>query len=392
MTRERKSSNGLSWFEWRSPDGRLNIELTGEGFLTDPQTEKFRAEFPEESSFEILVRENCNVYSPPESSVLDLFSDNPKSEEEDLAERLFLVFRKGVISQELCEGARLGLKGAARASKNRGVAGGKVDPAKIGRDASTLVPVGDGTRARYITKDGILSDTVEANVTMGGIAGFFPATARNPYVRATAYTRDNWKLFQESWPFLQKMAEIFERENPLRFSNQMGFVQKNKLDERGWVIPGTPYSTVTVNRNFQTACHQDAGDLKSGFENFSVLEGGTQPYKGCYTVFPKFRVAFDCRQGDFVGMDVAHHYHGNTPLLPVIEGEEDFERISLVLYVREDLAGAGTQEEEEAKYQKWRSTWRPPQEQHEYRKGVHEQEAAKDEEFMQEFGESKPQK
>ena len=384
----RRSINGLIWWEWRTPNGRLNIELTGEGFLTDPQTEKFRAEFPDETSYEILVQEDCNIYSPPESSVLDLFSESPKSEEEDLAERLFLVFRKGVIPHDLCEKARLGLRGAARPSKNRGTAGGKVDPLKIKREGGTIVPVGDGTRARYITKDGILSDTVEANVTMGGIAGFFPATSRNPYVRATAYTRDNWELFKESWPFLQEMAKIFERENPIRFKNQSGFVQKNNLDKNGWVIPGTPYSTVTVNRNFQTACHQDAGDLKSGFENFSVLQGGKHPYKGCYTVFPKFRVAFDCRQGDFVGMDVAHHYHGNTPLLPVVEGDEDFERISLVLYVREDLAGAGTQAEEEAKYQKWQETWRNPHEQHEYRKGVHAQEAAKDAEFLKDFGDS----
>jgi hypothetical protein len=382
---EKKSSNGLSWYEWRSPDGRLNIELTGEGFLTDAQTEKLRAEFPDETSYEILVREDCNVYSPPEDSVFDLFSDVMKSEEESLAERLFLVFRKGVISSDLCEKARLGLKGAARPSKNRGVAGGKVDPLKIGRDGSSLVPVGDGTRARYISKDGILSDTVEANVTMGGIAGFFPATARNPYARATAYTRDNWDLFKESWPFLQEMAKIFERENPIRYRNQIGFVRENNLDKNGWVIPGTPYSTITVNRNFQTACHQDAGDLKSGFENFTVLEGGKHSYKGCYTVFPKFRVAFDCRQGDFVGMDVAHHYHGNTPLLPSVEGEEDFERISLVLYVREDLTGAGTQEEEEAKYKKWHAGWRNPHEQHEYRKELHEQEARKDEEFMRDF-------
>ena len=381
-----KSRNGLSWYEWRSPNGRLNIELTGEGFLTDAQTEKLRAEFPTESSFEILVRENCNVYAPREENVFDMFSDSQKSEEEDLAERLFLVFRKGVIPQDLCSKAHLSLRGAARPSKNRGVAGGKVDPAKMKRDSGGLVLVGDGTRARYISKDGILSDTVEANITMGGIAGFFPATSRNPYVRATAYTRDNWELFQGSWPFLQEMAGIFERENPARFRNQMGFVRENKLYERGWVIPGTPYSTVTVNRNFQTACHQDVGDLKSGFESFSVLEGGKQPYKGGYTVFPQFRVAYDCRQGDFVGMDVAHHYHGNTPILPVVEGEEDFERISLVLYVREDLAGAGTQEEEEAKYEKWRVGWKNPREQHEYRKDLHGQEATKDGEFMQEFG------
>ena len=347
-------SNGLVWNQWRNEEGVLCIELTGEGFLTDAQTESLRAEFLTEDSFEILVQEDCNVYAPPEDTVFDMFSE-PKTREEDLAERLFLVFRKGVFAKDECEGAYKGLRGAARPSKNRGVAGGKVDPEKMNRPGVRLVPVGDGTRARYYTADGILSDTVEANLTMGGIAGFFPGTSRNPYVRKTAYTRDNWELFQESWPFLQTSARLFEKLNPIRYRNQFGFVQKHSLDRNGWVIPGTPYSTITVNKNFQTAAHQDAGDLKSGFENFSVLEAGPHDYRGGYTVFPQFRVAFDCRQGDWVGMDVAHHYHGNTPIVPLVEGEEDFERISLVMYVREDLAGAGTQEEEQAKYEKWRA-------------------------------------
>lgn len=56
------------------------------------------------------------------------------------------------------------------------------------------------------------------------------------------------------------------------------------------------------------------------------------------------------------------------------------------MYVREDLAGAGTQEEEQAKYEKWRAGWRNPKEQHAFRKIKHQKEAAKDADFMEEFG------
>lgn len=384
--RQVRESNGLKWEEWFDEDGVRHIELTGEGFLSEDETErKFRAEFPDETSYEILVDQDCNVYAPKEASVFDMFSE-PKTEEEELEERLFLVFRKGVFSPELCEGALRGLRGAARASKNRGVAGGKVDPEKMGRPGATLIPVGDGTRAKYITKDGIISDTVEANITMGGIAGYFPATARNPYVRKTAYTRDNWELFQESWPFLQHSAKLFAELNCPRHSATEAFIRKSDLRNKGWVVPGTPYSTITVNKNFQTACHQDKGDLKAGFENFSVLEAGPHDYRGGYTVFPQFRVAFDCRQGDWVGMDVAHYYHGNTPIESLVEGEDDWERISLVMYIREDLAKAGTQEEEAEKHRRWKSKWRNPVEQHAFRKGKHQEEAAKDADFMEEFG------
>ena len=378
--------NGLGWYEWMDKKtGVRKIELTGEGFLSDEDTAKLKAEFLTEDSFELLIEEDCDIYAPPASDVFDMFSE-PKTEEGDLADRLFLVFRKRAIAKEMCWAAWKGLRGAARPSKNRGVAGGKVDPARFGREVERVIPVGDGTRARYVTKDGIISDTVEANMTMGGIAGYFPPTSRHPYCRATAYTRDNWELFQESWPFLQEMSKLFRELNPIRFKNQTKFIEDNQLDENGWVIPGTPYSTITVNKNFQTACHQDAGDYKSGFENFAVLEGGHDDYKGGYTVFPKFRVAFNARSGDFVGMDVAHHWHGNTPIEPAVEGKEDYERVSIVCYVRSDLEGAGTQKEEHEKYLKWRSKHRNPAEQHEYRKGVHQEEKRRDAEFMSEFG------
>ena len=93
--------------------------------MSDHQASKLKAEFLDESSFELLVGHDCNVYMPPDDNVLGMFSE-PMSEEESLADRLFLVFRKGALSSQLCEGAYKGLRGAARPSKNRGVAGGKV--------------------------------------------------------------------------------------------------------------------------------------------------------------------------------------------------------------------------------------------------------------------------
>lgn len=427
---ELKESNGLKWYEWYE-NGIRNIELHGDGILSDEETATFKAEFlgsegwraksKYESPYEILIQEDCNVYGPKEEGVFDLF--DTKTREEDLADRLFLVFRKHAIPADLCISAREGLRGAARPSKNRGVAGGKVDVSRFGRkakytvtegdslrsiaeahettcdtlldlnsfegegelkpgdviivpDSGRVISVGDGTRAKYVSKDGIVSDTVEANMTMGGIAGYFPPTARNPYVRATAYTRDNWELFQKSWPFLQEMTRYYRMMSPIRYANQQRFIEEHHLAEKGWVIPDTVFSTITVNKNFQTACHQDKGDFKAGMECFAVLEDGVDEYDGGYTCFPKFRTAFDARTGDFVCMDVAHHWHGNVEMVDRVEGKGDWERISLVLYVREDMAGAGTQEQERAKYEAWREKHRNPTEQHEFRKEVREKNAA----------------
>ena len=82
-------------------------------------------------------------------------------------------------------------------------------------------------------------------------------------------------------------------------------------------ITNTAFSTVTINRNFRTALHKDAGDFKGGFGNLTVIERGK--YHGGYTVFPQYGVGIDLRNNDFVAMDV-HQWHSNTS---IYETEED---------------------------------------------------------------------
>ena len=82
-------------------------------------------------------------------------------------------------------------------------------------------------------------------------------------------------------------------------------------------IPETAFSTITINRNFRTALHKDAGDFSDGFGNLTVIERGK--YQGGYTVFPQFGIAVDVRNNDYLAMDV-HHWHSNTE---IYETEED---------------------------------------------------------------------
>ena len=122
-------------------------------------------------------------------------------------------------------------------------------------------------------------------------------------------------------------------------------------------IPDTSFSTVTINRNFRTALHRDAGDFREGFGNLTVIEQGA--YHGGYTVFPQFGLGLNLRSGDFVAMDV-HQWHSNTPIYETDEDkqhnetiESDFKdnpevgtvglyqkytRISFVCYLREKIA------------------------------------------------------
>ncbi len=380
--KEKKEKNGLVWYEWYCPHRRaLQIELTGEGFLLDSETEKLKAEFLNDSHYEILAQEDVDIYAPEEVDIFDMFSESNK----DLHDRLLFSYRKNVFPKEEADRAWRALRGAARLSKNRGIAGGKVDFSKITRDPSKIVIVGDGTRYRYITDSGVLSDTYEANQTMGGIAGFFASTARNPYCRQTAFTKDNWDKFKESFKFLGLCSDQFKELAPRRFATQENFLLSRDLIQNEWVVPGTVYTTITVNKNFQTACHQDAGDYKAGMENLVAFEHG-DAYRGGYTVFPKFRVAVDVRHGDFVCMDVAHHWHGNTAIEAIEEGKEDFERLSLVLYVREDMEKCGSQYEENEKFLRWKEGFKPPTEKQKERLQTHLEEKQKDADFMDEFG------
>lgn len=171
--------------------------------------------------------------------------------------------------------------------------------------------------------------------------------------RLTHFTRTNYEKYNEGLPFLQKIDALFKKLIPDAHSRQFERAsQKTHLQ-----IPKTSFSTVTINRNFRTAQHRDAGDFKEGFGNLTVIERGK--YHGGYTVFPQFGVGINLRNNDFVAMDV-HQWHANTPLY---ETEEDIEynktidsyfkdnpkvgtaglyqkytRISFVCYLREKIA------------------------------------------------------
>jgi hypothetical protein len=348
MQKTLREKNGLEWLEWRGGDGVLNLELTGKGFLTDEETSSLAASFLTEEDYVLLLEESANVYRP-QDEMTDLFG------EDNLEDRLLLAFRKEAISLEACPPAYEGLRGAAGSSKNRGLAAGRVDPSKMSRPLERIVvmPGGNGTRFKYISEDGILSDTTEANPVLSGIVGNYGSNPRNPYCRQTSYTRDNPELFLQAMPFVQEVDRNFKQTVPSRWASQQEFMAGKNISENGWGLGDTVFTTVTVNKNFQTAVHRDAGDYGKGFGNLTVIEGGKDKYRGGHTVFPKFRVAADVRTGDFLAMDV-HEWHGNTLQTSLVEGADDWERISFVCYCRVDLVRCGTREEENLKHENWK--------------------------------------
>jgi hypothetical protein len=137
----------------------------------------------------------------------------------------------------------------------------------------------------------------------------------------------------------------------------------NKID-KGFLVPETPFTTVTVNKTFRTAAHYDAGDLNEGLSNLLTLSNDGK-YTGGYLIAPEYRVAVNPRPGDLLLINNHEVMHGNTPIVC----EEGSERISLVVYFREKMLELGSKEYEDTRYEfvesrrlnkehpEWRHLW-----------------------------------
>jgi hypothetical protein len=119
----------------------------------------------------------------------------------------------------------------------------------------------------------------------------------------------------------------------------------SKLDS-AFLVPETPFTTITVNKTFRTAAHYDAGDLDTGLSNLLVLSNDGN-FTGGYLVAPEYRVAVNVRPGDLLLINNHEVMHGNTP---IVLGSEESERISLVCYFREKMLELGSKAYEDCRF------------------------------------------
>ena len=291
---------------------------------SDEYMKSKEGEYFEEKDFDKIVKSDCDVYRKTANGEL----------------KLLLKFRKNVLPKKLTKTGMDNLKKAAmKTHDNRGASAGVIDLSKLPSYANEMKQFEKKKISKFRihgykskSNGGFINNSF-GNISHSNIIGFFDKRDRNlgvdaPPCRTTAFTSQQVEKWDNVVPLIQKIDKQFKRLAPMNYRSQY-----NRAHETQFVIPDTCFSTVTINYNWQTALHKDAGDYKDGFGNLIVIEDPNGKYDGGYTGFPQYGVAVDVRNGDFLAMDV-HEWHANTKQIP---RTKDYTRLSLVCYLRENM-------------------------------------------------------
>ena len=330
--------------------------------LTDEETSKLEGKWIDNSYMKRpVINYNVDVYY----------------KDDDGSEKLLLKFRRNSIKPALLRTGWSSYKDLAKPSRGRGASAGPIDTESVYWKKRNILntskwstgylnPIGNKLKEELekLSIEEIKGKLQELNITYsddiskedlmvlvikseGGISkmkvnnqvasnpiGFYEASnnfCKLP-CRLTHFTRTNYDNYKSGLPFIQRIDALFKKHTPEAYEKQLERANKKPH----LTIPGTSFSTITINRNFRTALHRDAGDFKGGFGNLTVIERGK--YHGGYTVFPQFGVGVDVRSGDFLAMDV-HQWHSNTE---IYETEEDKLYNDTIDYAFKDNPKVGT--------------------------------------------------
>jgi len=287
---------------------------------SDEYMKSKEGEYFDLKDYDTVIKDDCDCY----------YYDD------DGNKKLLLKFRKNVFPKHLCEKGIECLKEASKKTHdNRGASAGVIDLKKMptyANEASQLIGRSKfrvlAYKSRYTGK--IVKNSL-GNISQSNIIGYYDKRDRNlgptaPPCRTTAFTSQQVDKWDNVQPLLHAIDKQFKRLIPKNHK-----IQYDRAHETEYVIGDTAFSTVTINYNWRTALHKDAGDLKEGFGNLVILEEGK--YDGGYLGFPQFKVAVDPRNGDFLAMDV-HEWHCNTKIKPI---SKDYTRLSIVAYLRDKM-------------------------------------------------------
>ena len=311
--------------------------------MSDNEISHLEGSYFSENDFDIIIDEDADVYRLDEKG----------------HKHLLLKIRKNVINKRVCRKTFLALEEEAKKPHtNRGAAAGLLTKRKLPKYVKEIVEKGK-FRAKYIGhNDRIRKDDI-SNISMSSIIGFYDQIDRNYYrklshkkdkksinkmvpCRMTKFTKDQPKKWQDTFDFFKAIDKQFKLLVPDAHQKQLE--QASKTPD--FQILDTAFSTATINYNWQTALHRDAGDFEGGFGNLVILEDPKkhrQKWTGGYLGFPQYGIGVNIRNGDFLAMDV-HQWHANTPIIEEKKEAEkpnqfklDYSRLSVVSYLRKNM-------------------------------------------------------
>jgi hypothetical protein len=254
--------------------------------LTDEQAEKLKGKYLNGNNYDLLITEDADGY--------------------DLNGNLLFSFRKNAIPMETLMLGVNSFKDSIEVTESRGYA--------------------SGSSHKRIRKDGSVSNITVGNKVESGSVGFMDSGAMVKYCRKTAFAKNYFDKYKSGIPFVKFIDDKYKELCPDHYAKQKAIAQGTN---QNYVIGDTAFTTVTVNKNFRTAVHQDAGDYPDGFGNLIAYREGN--WTGGYFCLPQYKVAIDLQNTDILFVDV-HKWHGNTDF---INTQENWLRISFVLYYRE---------------------------------------------------------
>ncbi len=266
------------------------------------QEDRFLRTFPGPKEYDLMVEETAALRRP------------------DGTPLCFLI--KGAIPMEELAPMYQAIHNRITATNNRGVSSGQ-------------------TAKPRIKKDGSVSKTSKVdNPVLSSVMGFYDRYPRIPYCRQTSFNQQHPGQFDACLPAIRRVDSVFRDTVPERYEAQKAYALRTSPD---FLVPGTTFTTVTLNKNFRTACHRDAGDLKEGFGCMAYMRSGR--FYGGELVFPAYRAGLRMETGDLVLFD-PHEIHGNTEIRPV---SEKWERLTCVFYYRAKMAYCGSAAQELAR-------------------------------------------
>lgn len=257
--------------------------------INENRVEKLKTKFLSEKYIKTMITDDCDGY--------------------DRAGNLLFRFRKNIIPYDVLKSGVDAFRDSIILNAGRGISAGGYH--------------------KQLRKDGTVGKFDVSPKVESGNVGFMDARRGSGTIavcRKTAFARDHFQKYTNGVPFVQYIDKLYREICPEQYARQRAIADGTN---KNYVIDDTAFTTVTVNRNFQTAVHKDSGDFNDGFGNLIVHRSGH--YDGGFFMIPEFGIGFDLQNTDVLFVDV-HKWHCNTKFKNT---SDDFERISFVLYYRE---------------------------------------------------------